>query len=525
MKLIKRAERTEEKIGDAILLPVKDGVIPVDNWHPEEEDIYATFKGKIFIIEFDKIFERNSIVDFNYFDVGMKEAYYKLLDEFCLYINYFLKFYDPDKELLMAYLKLKYMIDAKHIKIINRKSFIKAIQDTMFSDSMCYKIKKMSQDNYRVDLSSDEKSKKGASKNYAEVLQFNEHHAEILMRISIAIKFSIPVIMHYIKTYHSKNEVQLNLYKYFEPLFKNEILVENVNILGKLYNTIAKRVNSHSKPDRAMYDKHEALGSSTETFIDDLFHKNIITDTIYRYKFNGNIVSFNSVILKHQLRFHSKEDLKMDFLLVSMEKEPDGLSGLDKLEMYITKLDEFALVFSRVNIEDTIKRIKEKIKIKIGIEEIEFYKNNHDFNTISKDIVFYFFAKYFGGYQDLTFIKRKQYIELLIIMKRMLEASGNKYLNQIITANMDGRSSSRIIRNSKFLEKITTSPVYISLMEQKYPSLNEDPTNSPVIALLSKIINMNWKIVDYDMPEMLNEPLEINNDILAAEFLDFVNNI
>jgi hypothetical protein len=524
VKLIKRAEITEEKIGEAVLLPLPEGVIPVDNWEPEPEDIYATFKGKTFIIEFDKIFKRNTITDFNYFDISMKEAYYKRLDMISLYINYFIKFYDPDKELIMAYLRLKYLIDAKHISRIKRNSFIKTIQKTMFTDSMCEKIKKMSMDNYHVDLSSNEKSKKGANNNYAEVLQFNEHHAEILMRISIAIKFVIPVVLHFIKTYYGKPEVKSYLYKYYEPLFKNKILTEDVNILGKLYCTIATRVNSHSKPDKAMYDKHEVLGSSVETFIDTLFHKNIITDTVFLYKFKGNIINYNSVILKLQLRFHSKEDLKRDFLLVSIEKEPDGLSGMDKLEMYITKLDEFSIIFSQVNIADTINKIKEKIKIKITDEEIEFYKTNHDFNTISKDIVFYFFAKWFNGYQDLNFVKRNQYIELLIIMKRMLEASGIKYLSQIITANVNGKSSSRIIRNSKFLEKITSSPVYVSLIQQKYPSF-DNLSNNPIISLLSKIINMNWKIVDYDLPDMLDETLDIDNDILASEFLNFVNNI
>ena len=249
----------------------------------------------------------------------------------------------------MAYMKLKYMIDAKHITELKRDSMIKAIQKILFSDSMCEKIKRMSMDNYRVDLTTEVKTKKTSNKSYAPVMQFNEHHAEILMRISVAIKFAIPVILHYIKTYYNKDEAKLNLYRYFEPLFVNPILIEDVNILGKLHHTIASRVTSYSKPDRAMYGKHEALGSSVETFIEDLFHKNLITDTIFSYRFNGNIISYNSVVLKYQLAFHSKEDLKMDFLAVSTEKEPEGLSGLDKMEMYTTKIDTFMILFSQVS--------------------------------------------------------------------------------------------------------------------------------------------------------------------------------
>ena len=525
MKLIKRAERKNNVIGEAILMPVPEGVIPVDEWIPEEQDIYAGFQGKILFIAFDKIFERNTIHEYNFFDISLKEAYYKRLNVITRYINYFLKFYDKDKELLMAYMKLKYMIDAKHITELKRESMIRTIQKIMFSESMCEKIKKMSTDNYRVDLTTDIKTKKTVTKSYAPVMQFNEHHAEILMRISVAIKFVIPVVLHYIKTYYDKEEVKLNLYKYFMPLFTNKILVEDVNILGKLHHTIASRVNSYAKPDRAMYDKHEASGSSAETFIEDLFHKNLITDTIFSYEFNGNIISYNSVVLKYQLAFHSKEDLKMDYILVSTEKEPEGLSGLDKLEMYTTKIDTFTILFSQVNIADTIERIKARMKIKITDDELEFYKKHHDFNNLSKELVFYFFAKWFGGFRDLNFVKREQYIQLMVIMKKMLEANGNIYMDQLVTANAHGKSSARIIRNSKFLEKVTSSSVYQELMEKKYDSLRDEKNESPVVILLSKIINTNWSYVDYDMRDLLDEPIEFDNEILAAEYLRFVNNI
>lgn len=525
MKIIQRAERKNNVIGEAKLLPLKPGIIPVDEWKPADEDVYAGFQGKNFILLFDKSFDRKGISEYNLFDISLKEAYYNKLEVIALYFNYFLKFYDPDKELLMAYLKLKHMVDVKYIKSMKRTNMIKNIMKILFTDSICEKIKKMSQDNYRVDLTTDITKKKNANKTYAPVLQFNEHHAEVLMRISVAVKFAIPIVLHYIKTYYNKEEAKKHLYKYFEPLYKNPILIEDVNILGKLRHTISTRVNSYAKPDRAIYGKHEALGSSVETFIEDLFHKNIITDTIFSYQFNGNIISYNSVVLRYQLTFHSKEDLKMDFLLVTTEKEPEGLSGLDKMEMYTTKIDVFLILFSQVNIEDTIKRIRSRMKIKISQDEIDYYKELHDFNNLSKELVFYFFAKYFGGFRDLNFIKREQYVKLMIIMKKMLEARGCMYLNQLISANVKGKSSARIIRNAKFLDKVMTSSIYQELMEKKYPSLTDAKGNSPVISLLSRLINTNWTYVDYDLQDKLEEPIELDNDVLADEFLKFVNNI
>lgn len=525
MKLIKRAKRENGVIGEAILMPVKEGVIPVDEWDMEDSDSIVGYCGKSVIVPFDQIFKRKIIQNFCIFDISKKEAYFKQLDVITKYINYFLKYYDPDQELIMAYLDLKYIIDNPAVTKLKRESMIDLIMDRLFTDSICEKIKKMSQDNYRVDLTSEAKKKrKSSKKEYAPVLQFDEHHAEVLMRISVAIKFAIPIVLHYIKVFKGKNEAKLHLYKYFMPLFRKPILNDGVNILGKLRYTIASRVNSYAKPDKPVYDKHEALGSSVVTFIEELFHKNIITDTVFSYQYKGNVISYNSVVLRYQLAFHSKEDFKMDFLQVSTEKEPEGLSSLDKMEMYTTKIDSFLLLFSKVNIDDTIERIKHRIKMEIDESEIQFYMDNHDFNNISKELVFYYFAKYFGGFRDLNLIKRRQYVILLIIMKRMLEVDDCMYLDQIVSGCVKGKSSAMVIRNSKFIETIATSSVYKNLMAKKYPSLVEEK-DCPVIALLSRLINTNWTIVDYDIPSRTGEDLEINNVVLSEEFLKFVDTI
>ena len=510
---------TKVAIGDAILKPLREGVVPVDEWIPNPEDLVVTYAGKTMIVPFNRIFERNTVESINVFDLALKEAYYKKLDTITKYINYFLKYYDPDKELIMAYLKLKHMIDSVKTKKLRREALITYVNKWLFSKSMCAKLSAMSKDNYRVDLTPKKKKKGG--KDYPVGLQFNEHHAEILMRISLSIKILIPVVMHYIKTFKTKKEVKDHLYEYYMPLFSNPLLNDGVNILNKLYESISVRVGSRGKKDRVVYDKHEALGSSVESFIEDLRQKNIITDTVCGYKYNGNIVSFNSVVLDSQLKFHAREDLKIDFNVVSTEKDdPEGLSGLDKLEVHTTKIDSFLVLFSKVNIADTIERIKSRIKLEISEEEIRYYMDNYDYNIISKELICYYFAKYFGGFRDLDLIRRRNYTILMIIMKRMLEAEGCKYLSVIISSNIKGKASARTIRNSRFLEKVKTSSRYQTMKEKKYGSLGDE-----LIVLLSKIINTNWTIVDYDIPGSIGEPLELNDDVLSEEYLNFADNI
>ena len=138
-------------VGDAVLLPVNEGVLHVDMWIPEEQDLIFRSCGKIIIVPFNELYKRDTIDSFNRFYISYKEAYYKKLRLITHYINYFIKFYDPDKELISIYMNLKYIVDLKKTTI-NRNAFIKLLMKYMFTPTMIKKLPKMSIDNYRVDL-------------------------------------------------------------------------------------------------------------------------------------------------------------------------------------------------------------------------------------------------------------------------------------------------------------------------------------------------------------------------------------
>jgi len=86
----------------------KKSFIRVDDWTPTKSDMKVSYDGKLIIINFDKLFNRHEGNALNTFIIK-KESYVKRLPDLCHYINYFIKFYDPDNELLLAYLKLKYL--------------------------------------------------------------------------------------------------------------------------------------------------------------------------------------------------------------------------------------------------------------------------------------------------------------------------------------------------------------------------------------------------------------------------------
>ena len=193
--------------------------------------------------------------------------------------------------------------------------------------------------------------------------------------------------------------------------------------------------------------------------------------------------------------------------------------------MHTTKIDEFLIIFSNVNINTTIKAIKKKLKIKISKDEINFYMKYHKLNKISKKLIFYYYAKYFNGFRDLNLIKKRQYVLLMLIMKKRLEAKGYIYLNQIISANIKGKVSTRTIRNSKFLEKVSTSSVYQNLIKNKYASLEKMGHGDEIINILSSIINTDFVMIDYYLPEHLGEDIGLDLETISEECLDFINQI
>ena len=119
----------------------KNKFIRVDEWTPKSADKVIYHDGKLVIVPFDKIFHRPESNAINNFIIK-KESYVKRLPEFMQYINYFIKFYDENNELIMAYLKLKSLTDNKNINT-SIGVFIKYVYNILLSDTMIEKIHKM----------------------------------------------------------------------------------------------------------------------------------------------------------------------------------------------------------------------------------------------------------------------------------------------------------------------------------------------------------------------------------------------
>lgn len=193
--------------------------------------------------------------------------------------------------------------------------------------------------------------------------------------------------------------------------------------------------------------------------------------------------------------------------------------------MNAAKIDESIVILSDINIKKTMKRIKNKMHITIEQDEIDYYKYNLNITKFQAQLVFYYYAKYFSGYRDLSLLNRTQYLKLLIMLKKRLQFQSFVYLPQIISSNIESKLNARTIRNDKFLSKIQSSDIYQHIINDKYSTLEDIDKGDLIINLLSTLLNSTFTFVDYNNKDLLGKPIEVNQDVISDEFLNFLNQL
>lgn len=272
--------------------------IRVDEWQPEAADMKISYDGKIVIVPFHELFNRDIDAVNNFFI--KKESYSKKLPEITHYINYFIKFYDPENELLFAYLKLKFFVDKKQLEGkkngLKRNAFIKIMHSIMFSKSMIAKIDRMVEDNYYIDVTSNDSEKK-----YAESLKFTNDHARVMMKISVSMKLMVPIMFHYINTYLVSKTDSVDIYPFYEKLF--DIYGSDILIYNKLWHSVNVKVSMHYAKNKVLWQQREFKGTNELEQVDYLLRDKIISETFFKYSFEKNIINFNSVVMERQLNY------------------------------------------------------------------------------------------------------------------------------------------------------------------------------------------------------------------------------
>jgi len=472
--------------------------------------------GKTIIIEFDKIFNNPKLADLNTFVLKKKRAYADQGELTIEHLNYFVKYYDEDNELIMAYLNLKFMIDRK--SNYGKKTFIRDLYDYLLSDSMVEKIKKLTDDNYMIDL----EAKLGTSeKRRIESLQFTNEHGKVLMNVSTTMKLMIPIITHYMYV-NAIGNVDKFILRCFD-LIASHFESDDIDIHNKLYETVTSRINQTRHSDRGHWRRVEIEGKDPLDQIDSIMER-IYVNIINKYVYDKNVVFFNHASLNNIIIHIRKTKSKYNYMPITNKKDADGLSDFDKIEINNSKFDESSVIIGNINIHQSIEKLRKKYKIEFDDEEVQWYADKVFVRPFQRDLTFQLFARHFGSVRDMYSIKRVEYAKLIVIMKHMLYKKGFRYMQHILSGDVVETVNRRPL-NKKQVTKLRASSRYHSVFDEKYSDSMEILDAGNIMHnYLNIMLNSRIRIMDYQLQEHEGKELNISKhpDIIMDEYLRLV---
>lgn len=281
-------------MAEMVKIVSKENHIPVDEWDTEqnpisEQDrIFRNIRGEI-ILPIAEFFcnGNEEAKSLNYFAMNTKRSYNsdETREHICRYLNYFEKFYDYDKELLMVLYKIKISID--YIPSYSKAHFMDDVNRYIIRNfGLTRKVRHFVDSNYLMKLSSNN--------NRTPNLQFNNDHAKILYEISLLMNMYIPLATHYMYIHGIKQsadiqEFMLELFDMCMTKYEDE---RGIYIYEKIYETATSVVNKSKNPDKALWEKNQIRGNNTTTHTRDSVN-DIILQIMPKYSYDNNIINFN----------------------------------------------------------------------------------------------------------------------------------------------------------------------------------------------------------------------------------------
>ena len=514
--------------------------LPIDLWRPQspEDAIFTHIRGAI-IAPVHRLFGMsdddvaNNMIDYFYVtskrcynsDTKVKNGETKIgfRDHCTNYMNYFEKYYDKELQLLGIYANIKLMIDTQERYTL--RMFLNDLEQYFINPNATYTsqylnfcLDKMNNEQYNLDLN--------YKNNKSPVLEYNNFHAKILLKVSVMQNMMIPLITHFItKKKIDPQNIKAVLLEAFDKLFKMSEKVYNVNLGSKIFETTSSNVTKNISNNSTLWDMQPIRGRNATTHSIETL-ENIIMQIIPKYTYDKNIIHFNYNAINRDIKCRVT-DVPYEFgfvVLSSSVRDEDNNSECDKFEAHAAKINEAIMIQTIVNCQKTMERIR-LLYGPFDDKEIMFYYNqllreNGKFivNSLQRTMVTYLFAKEFNDPQSTKIVNIKDYITLIIAAKRVLQSNHMCQLPYMIGGRIN-RVVTRKNINKKELQKIESSPFY-PLIHAKYN--NEKIEKETILGLIAQILSSEFQTIDYYHPEYNALPINIIPDVVSEEVCKFV---
>jgi hypothetical protein len=329
----------------------------------------------------------------------------------------------------------------------------------------------------------------------------------------------IPVVTHYMYT-RKVSETDMFLLDVYDVIIATMF---DIDIYSKLYETASTTIAQNVK-DNPLWERQDIRGIDP-SILTIATVQNILLNIIPKYAYNKNIVSFNFNSVKKTINYQvTGIEYEYEFVpLSSSKRDEENTSEFDKFESYLEKQDEARFIQNKANSKETMRRLRTKYG-PISEEEIKFCKKHlidekdNPINQFQKELIMYLFYKEFGDVASVMPINIDDYITLMIIAKKILQARSMVVLPYIVSSKVTKIIGKKII-NKRDLIKLQSSPFYAEIT-QKY---RNDKIVGYILSLIATILASEFKIISYDEPELHGTPIKsIQPEILCEEVLMYI---
>ena len=499
---------------------------------------YCTLLGStesIMNIKFSKFFGKES-EDYENFSVSCnkKKAYRKLSHAFCHTMNVILnQNKKATQNFLYRYYCMKRDLDNDRFQQGNLNQFVSSIVN-LFDVEIINEIRKLINEHY---VETGDVKYKENKENFIDSITFLDYHIKILYIVSRMTHFVAPLCIEYLKT-HFEAEAKNLLTEVFTALFPiaqsygpSIVPISNndrdSDVYQKVYDFVQNKVFDTIKSDEAMWERQAHFSVNPKITTEQIVSK-LIVDIIPEVSFNGNVINMFATVTRKSVLDYTlrKKDLYNINQISDIDNASDDndnavVSESDMFDAMNAKHDAFGVLIRHTFTTDTVNKIIERSGVSISQNDVDYYMKNIHFHKFQTFAIFSSCLSAFGGTENLYGLNQENYIRLMIMICKRLEASNLRelsyYVSGIKNRHYIAKKESRI-----FNQQLVSDPLYQYIVNNKYGGIKNiiDKKNNFISSRISFLTSNEFS---YNLPDsdLTGQIIPRNDDLIRQQVLRF----